>query len=169
MSHIYTYTVPIFVKALGGLKRVLLKAKEHGVNESALLGDALAPDMFPFVRQVQIACDNAKGASARLAGVDIPAYQDTETSIDELILRIDKTIAFIAMLPETAFDTAAEREVTLPYFPGKYMTGFDYAREYAIPNFFFHVTTAYALARKAGVPIGKDDYINGLPLREQGA
>jgi hypothetical protein len=132
MTHLYIYTVPVFTKALGGLKNVLLKAKEHGVDERVLLGDSLAPDMFPFVRQVQIACDNAKGAAARLSGVENPSFPDTETTIDELIERIDKTTAFIASIPEDAFEAGGERRVTLPYFPGKYMTGFDYAREYAI-------------------------------------
>lgn len=167
MSPLYTFTVPIFIKSLGGLKNILLKAKEHGVDETALLADALAPDMFPFVRQVQIACDNAKGATARLAGVEIPSYPDTEATLDELIARIDTTIAFISTVSPEAFQDADERRVTLPYFTGKYFTGFDYAREYALPNFFFHVTTAYALIRKAGVPIGKADYMNGFPLRDE--
>lgn len=166
MPPLYSFTVPIFVKALGGLRRVLEKAKAHGVDERVLLRDALAPDMFPLVKQVQVACDNAKGATARLAGVDIPSYPDTETTIDALIERIDTTIAFISSVPAEAFNGAEERHITLPYFPGKYFTGFDYAREYALPNFFFHVTTAYGLVRKAGVPLVKADYINGSSLRE---
>lgn len=166
MSHIYTYTVPVFVKALGGLKIILEKAEAHGVNEAELLGSALAPDMFPFVRQVQIACDNAKGAVVRLTGIENQAFSDTETTIAELKTRIDKTIAFVAAVPESAFDGAEDRQVTLPYFPGKYMTGAEYAREYVIPNFFFHATIAYGLVRKAGVPIGKSDFLNGLPLKD---
>ncbi len=166
MSPIYMFTVPVFRKSLGGLKVVLEKAKAHGVDESLLLGDTLAPDMFPFVRQVQIACDNAKGSVARLAGVPIPSFPDTETTIDALIERVTATLTFIDSVPESAFAEAETRQVTLPYFPGKYMTGFDYAREYALPNFFFHVTIAYGLVRKAGVPIGKTDYLNGLPLRD---
>jgi hypothetical protein len=167
MSPLYTFTVPIFIKSLGGLKAILEKAKAHGVDEALLLRDALAPDMFPFVKQVQVACDNAKGATARLAGIEIPAYPDTETTLDELIARIDTTVAFISSVSPDAFADADERRITLPYFAGKYFTGFDYAREYALPNFFFHVTTAYGLVRKAGVPIGKADYMNGLPLHDE--
>ncbi len=166
MSHIYTYTVPSFIKTLGGLKHIIEKAEAHGVDEQTLLNDALAPDMFPFVRQVQIACDHAKGAVVRLTGMENVSFPDTEATFAELKTRIDKTIEFVASVPESAFEDAAERQVTLPYFPGKYMTGFDYAREYAIPNFYFHVTVAYGLVRKAGVPVGKPDFMNGLPLRD---
>jgi hypothetical protein len=87
-------------------------------------------------------------------------------TIAELIARIDWTVDFITSVPESAFAEAAERKVTLPYFPNKYMTGFDYAREYAVPNFLFHVVTAYGLVRHAGVPVGKADYMNGLPLKD---
>lgn len=170
MNEIYTYTVPLFKKMLGGLKNVLAKAeafaREQGMSESDFLADKLALDMFPLSRQVQIACDNAKGAVARLAGVEAPVMADGETTFAELAARIDATVAFIESVPESAFAEAAERKVVLPYFPDKYMTGFDYAREYVIPNFLFHVVTAYALVRKNNVPIGKGDYVNGLPFRD---
>lgn len=170
MNDIYFFTVPVFTKMLGGLKNVLTKTKAHlaetGKPETELLNDRLAPDMFPFVKQVQVATDNAKGAAARLAGIEIPAYEDTEASIDELLARIDKTLAFLASVKEDSFKNAADVQVTLPYFPGKFMKGVAYAREYAIPNFFFHVAMAYAIARKNGVQIGKADYINSLPLED---
>lgn len=170
MEHLYTYTVPLFIKMLGGLKNCLEKtatfAREKGIPEADILQDRLAPDMFPLVKQVQIATDNAKGAAARLSGTDIPKYEDTETTIAELIARIEKTLAFIQSVPESAFEKAADVQVTLPYFPGKFMTGFDYAREYALPNFFFHTVTAYGLMRKRGVEIGKADYVFSLPLRD---
>jgi hypothetical protein len=162
----YTYTVPLFVKGLKGLLHVLEKAEEQHVDEASLLKDALAPDMFPCVRQIQIACDQAKGATARLASREVPSFPDTETTISELKKRIEQTIAFIESVEESAFEGADDRQITLPYFPGKYMTGFDYAREYAIPNFYFHVTVAYGLVRKAGVQIGKADFLNGLPLKD---
>ncbi len=165
MNHVYDYTVPVFIKTLGGLRIVLQKAHEHELEEEKLLNDRLAPDMFPFVRQVQVACDNAKGATARLAGIEIPKFDDNESSLVELQTRIDNTIDFLRSVPKSAFDGAAERRISLSYFPDKYMNGGDYAREYAIPNFFFHVVIAYALARKNNVPIGKADYINGMPLR----
>lgn len=167
MTELYTFTVPVFIKSLGGIKNILEKAKAHeGLSEEALLADRLAPDMFPFVKQVQVACDNAKGAAARLAGVEAPAMEDTETTIDGLIARVDATIAFLNTLTPESFAGAAERQITLPYFPGKYMTGFDYAREYAIPNFFFHAVTAYDLVRKNGVAVGKADYANGVTMKD---
>lgn len=162
MDSIYDYTVPVFVKTLGGLKNVLEKAAAHGLDEQALLADRLAPDMFPFVRQVQIACDNTKGATARLAGAENPSFPDEEKTLAELIARVDKTVEYVRSVPKEAFVDAAHRKITLPYFPGKSFAGFDYAREYAIPNFFFHVGMSYALVRKNDVAIGKGDYINGL-------
>lgn len=170
MNEIYAYTVPIFTKTLGGLKSVLTKAAEHakatGMSEETFLADRLAPDMFPLSQQVQIACDNAKGATARLSGVEMPKFEDTEKTFDELQARIDKTLEFIASVPEASFAGAAERQVTLPYFKDKYLTGFDYTREYALPNFFFHVVTAYAIVRKNGVAIGKADYTNNINFRD---
>lgn len=166
MDSIYTYTVPMFIKGLQGLKNILTKAAEHGLDEATLLQERLAPDMFPFVKQVQVACDHAKGAAARLTGSEVPTYEDTEATIEELHARIDKTLAFLETVSEDSFKDAAERRITLPYFPGKFMTGFAYAREYAIPNFYFHVSMAYALIRKNGVQIGKADFINGLPLQD---
>jgi uncharacterized protein len=168
---IYTFTAPVFVKALGGLRHVLEKAKAHctkaGIEESDLLESRLAPDMFPLVKQVQVATDNTKGAVARLSGGEAPKFEDTETTIEELLARIDKTIEYVRSVPESNYAGAADRQVVLPYFNGKYMTGFDYAREYAIPNVFFHISIAYALVRQAGADIGKADYINGVPLRSQ--
>lgn len=166
MNPLYEFTVPVFIKALGGLKNILEKAKEHGIADAALLQDRIAPDMFPFVKQVQMATDNAKGTTGRLAGIEVPSYEDKETTIDELFARIDKTIEFLKTVSEEDFTEAASRRITLPYFPGKFMAGAEYAREYGIPNFFFHVAMAYALIRKNGVAIGKTDYLNGLPLQD---
>jgi hypothetical protein len=170
MNDIYTYTVPMFIKTLGGLKNVLAKAethaKESGKSETDFLADRLAPDMFPLVKQVQVACDNAKGATARLAGVEVPKFEDTERSFSELLSRIDRTVEFLQSAPESAFADAASRKIVLPYLPEKYITGFDYVREYALPNFFFHVVAAYAIVRKNGVPIGKADYANDPNFRD---
>lgn len=167
----FQYTVPIFIKSLGGLQTVLTKAQAHctssGLHESDLLADRLAPDMFPLVKQVQSACDNAKNAVGRLTGITPPVFEDTEQSLGELIARVEATIAYLQTVPESAYAGAEERQVTLPYFPGKYMTGFEYAREYALPNFFFHLVTAYGIIRKNGVAIGKADYTNGLTLRDE--
>lgn len=168
MNDIYEFTVPVFIKTLGGLKNVLNKAeafaKEKGIPEEAFLKEALAPDMFPLVRQVQIATDNAKGASARLAGLPVPSYEDTEMSFGELYARIDKTIAFLQTITKDMFEGAPSRTISLGYWKGKTMPGATYVYEYALPNFFFHVTTAYGIVRHLGAPIGKNDYINGLSL-----
>lgn len=165
----YQYTVPMFVKQLGALRNILDKveafAQEKKCEASAILTDRLAPDMFTFIRQVQMACDNAKGSTARLAGVDIPKHEDTEVTIAELQARIDKTIEFVKSVPESAFADAATRQIVLPYVPDKFLYGEAYAHEYVIPNFLFHVVTAYAIARTNGVPVGKADFINGLPFQ----
>lgn len=163
---IYAFTVPVFIKSLGGLKELLAKAQAHGLADRELLEARFAPDMFPFAKQVQVACDQAKGAAARLSGVEAPKHEDTEATIAELSARIDKVLAFLATVSEASFAGAAERQVTLPYafLAGKYFKGLDYAREYALPNFFFHYTTAYDILRSKGVQIGKADFINGLQL-----
>lgn len=171
MHDIYTYTVPLFIKHLRALSNILEKAegfvKEKGVSEQSLLEDRIAPDMFPLLRQVQIACDNAKNGAARLAGVTAPSHADSETSFGALRSRIEATVVFLTEARREQFAQAHERRIELPYFPGKYMTGFDYAREYLIPNFFFHVTAAYALLRKQGLSIGKADFMGGLPLKDK--
>lgn len=154
---------------LGSLKNVIEKArpvaeKSEG-GEEAFIARGLASDMFPFARQVQIACDNAKGASARLAQVPIPKFEDTEKTFLELEARIDKTIEFLKTFTPAQFERVNEVKVELPYFPGKYMMGDEYLKEYALPNFFFHVATAYAIVRALGGELGKPDYLNGLPLK----
>lgn len=170
MNDLHTFTVPVCIKMLNALSKILEKAeahaKEQGIAEETLLSERLAPDMYPLVRQVQISCDQAKGAAARLSGTEIPKHEDTETSFAELRARIAKTVTYLESIPEASFVDATDRQIVLPYFPGKYMTGFDYAREYVIPNFLFHVVTSYALLRKAGLELGKADFVGGLPLHD---
>ncbi|MFZ2804533.1 MAG: DUF1993 domain-containing protein [Patescibacteria group bacterium] len=171
MNDIYLFTVPVFQKSLTALDGILAKAqdfvKEKGADEAALLEVRLWPDMFPLKKQVQVACDNAKGVVARLSGTEIPVFADEEKTLAELRARISKTLDFVKGIPEDSFKDAATRKITMSYFPGKFMTGFDYAREYAVPNFLFHVVTAYDLLRKEGVQIGKSDYIGGMPLQDE--
>lgn len=170
MQDIYTYTVPVFIKSLGGLKVILEKTSAHlteaGIDEAEFLQSRLIDDMFPFVKQVQIATDNAKNIVKRLTDIETPVFEDTETTMAQLQDRIDRTIAFLTTIPEDAFKDSGSRQVKLPFYPDQFMTGFDYAREFVIPNFFFHVSIAYALARKEGVQISKTDYIAGLPLQD---
>jgi len=165
----YQFTVPIFINALLGLKKVLAKgqvfAREQGLSDEHILNLRLSPDMFPLVRQVQIACDNAKGASARLSGKEAPKMEDAEKTFAELDARIDKTLTYLNTFSEADFTDAGNRTIKLPYFPeDMHFTGEGYARHYAIPNFFFHVATAYDILRANGVPLGKADYMGALPL-----
>jgi len=165
------------IKSLTALSGILDKLGSHaagkqlewhpaGMQEEALLSSRLISDQFPFVRQVQVACDNAKGAAARLAEIEIPAFEDNEKTVAELKSRIDKTIAFIKTIKPEQVIGKESIKVVLPYWDGKHMTGFEYVTEYLLPNFYFHITTAYAILRKNGVELGKADYMGGLPLKD---
>jgi uncharacterized protein len=158
-------SVPVFQQLLGSLNDILAKTEAHAAGKKiapeAFLHARLSPDMFPLIRQVQIACDFAKGVSARLAGVDVPVYEDKEQTFAELQALVAKTIAFIGSLPASAFDGSEAREiVTRPGTPKeRRFAGQAYLLSYGLPQFFFHVTTAYALLRHNGVDIGKRDYM----------
>lgn len=161
----YTASVPVFRQMLGSLDDLLGKAEAHvgarNIDPAALLQARLFPDMFPFIRQVQIACDFAKSVPARLAGVDVPAFEDNEQSFAELHARIARTRAFIDSLDAAGFDGAEQREIVLrPGTPKeRKLTGQAYLLAYGLPQFFFHVTTAYALLRHNGVEVGKKDFM----------
>lgn len=167
---LYDVTVPIFVKSLTQLSVCIDKARmfaeEKKIDEHSILQSRLVLDQFPFVRQVQIACDNAKGCTARLTGMIAPVMEDTEASFKELEERIAKTIAFLNTVTPEQFDGGMDRKVELPYFPGKHMLGSEYLLSYALQNFLFHVTTAYSILRHHGVNIGKQDFVGALPLRD---
>ena len=162
---IYTASLPVFKQMLGGLKSVLTKAEAHAVEKkidpNALLQARLYPDMFPLLRQVQVASDFAKSVSARLAGVEVPKLADDEQSFADLQTRLDTVLAFIDSLDVALFDDAATREiVTQAGTPKeKRFTGQSYVLNYGLPHFFFHTTTAYAILRHNGVEVGKKDYI----------
>lgn len=166
MSHpMYTASIPVFTQMLGGLKAVLAKAAAHAaaknIDPNALLQARLYPDMFALARQVQVACDFAKGPAARLAGVEVPAMVDTETTFAQLEARIDTVLAFMATLTPAQFEAAATREiVTQAGTPKeKRFTGSSYLFNYGLPHFFFHTVTAYDILRHNGVEVGKKDYI----------
>ena len=163
----YQASAPRFANILNNLAAILDKAKAHAaakkIDEQVMLSLRLYPDMFAFARQVQIACDSAKGAVARLAGVEIPKHEDSEKSFDELKERIAKTLAFIATVKAAQIDGSEEKEVVLklqgrdvPFKGLQYLLGF------AWPNFYFHATTAYDILRHNGVELGKRDFI-GTP------
>jgi hypothetical protein len=129
------------------------------------LGYRLALDQFSFAKQVQTACDTAKAAAARVTGREAPAHPDTEQTLDELHARVRSVISYLDGFSEADFAGAATRSVTTPRWEGKVMTGEDYLLEHGVPNFFFHLTHAYAILRHAGVPLGKRDYLGPLTQR----
>ena len=162
----YQASVPIILRALNNLQGILAKAEawaaEKNVKEETVLGARLALDMLPFVKQVQIVSDNAKGVAARLGGVENPSYADDETTFVQLHERLQKTIDFVSAVSPEGFEGSEGREIVLK-FPSRTMefTGLNYLTGYAIPNLFFHVTTAYAILRHSGVPLGKSDFLGG--------
>ena len=160
---IHQASAPVFVRALTSLSAILDKALAGGADEAALLAARLAPDMHPLPRQIQMASDSAKGAIARLAGVEVPAMADDETTFAELKERIARTIAFVNSVDAAKLDGAEGREVVLKFPQGEMkFTGADYLTGFVLPNFFFHVSMAYALLRANGVAIGKMDFIGKI-------
>jgi hypothetical protein len=164
---LYDVSVPIFTLSLKNLSVILDKAQQHAeakkVDPKALPAARLIIDMLPLSAQIQIACDTAKGAVARLAGVEIPKHADTETTVPELVARISKTLEFLKTLEPGQFQGAETREIVLQ-FPQNTMkfTGLNYLTNFVLPNFFFHVTMAYALLRKNGVEVGKRDFLGPI-------
>jgi uncharacterized protein len=160
-------SLPIFNRMLGNLSHFLDKAQASAESRkfdpNVLLQARLAPDMLPLTSQVLIACDTAKLAVARMAGVEAPKYEDNEKTLVELKARIDKTLAYIASVPPSSLNGREDIEITFPVGREKTRTlkGGDYLNHWALPNFFFHVTTAYALLRHNGVALGKADYMAG--------
>jgi hypothetical protein len=157
-------SAPVFIQGLKGLATVLRKAAAHaetkGFDPAALLQARLYPDMFPLTRQVQICADFAKGAMARLAGEDPPAWADDETSFDDLIARVEKTSAYVAGLAAGRIDGSEDRDITLVRRgESSVVKGQAYLLAQATPNFYFHLTTAYAILRHNGVEVGKKDYL----------
>jgi uncharacterized protein len=160
----YQAAVPPFLQMLASLTAILDKAEAHAaarkIEPSVLLNTRLTPDMFPLVKQVQLVTDFAKGGAGRLAGVELPKFPDTETSFAELKARIARTVDFLKDLRPAQIDGSETREITIPIGgqPHKF-TGQDYLIKFALPNFYFHHTTAYAILRQCGVEIGKRDYL----------
>jgi uncharacterized protein len=151
------------LRALDNLDAILDKAvihcTERKIDPAVLLNYRLAPDMFPLTRQIQSVSDTAKGMAARLAGVDVPSYVDTESTVEELKARIAKTRAFVASITPAQVEGAEDREIVLKLRNELRFTGRDYVSYFVLPNLYFHVTTAYAILRHAGVPLGKRDFL----------
>ena len=163
----YQASAPVFVTTLNNLAAILKKGEDHArerkIEESVLLGWRFAPDMYPLARQVQLATDFAKGATARLAAAEVPKYADDEASFPALEQRIAKTVTFIESFRPADIDGSEERDITLTVGgQGLRFKGQPYLLHFALPNFYFHVTTAYDLLRACGVAIGKRDYLGAI-------
>jgi uncharacterized protein len=163
---IYDASIPPMIHTLGALAKILHKAsaqaKEKDIDPATLIEAKLAPDMFAFARQVQIASDTAKGAAARLAGLEAPSFPDTETTFAELQARLHKTIDFLKSVKPEQLAGAEDRHITIksPTRTQEF-SGRDFLASVALPNFYFHVTAAYANLRHKGIEIGKTDYLGG--------
>jgi hypothetical protein len=162
----YDITVPPLTSALNNLSHILKKGEEYAdakkIEHSVLLNTRLFPDMYPLIRQVQIATDMSKGAAARLAGLEVPKYEDDENTFEQLQARIAKTLAFIEKVKPAQMQGAETRDVTI-LVRNKPMEfkGLDYLLKWVNPNVYFHVTTAYNILRHNGVELGKADYLRG--------
>jgi hypothetical protein len=166
----------MYFETLGQMKKMLGQldlwlgaaadfAKKKSFDPNLFLGFRLAPDQFAFARQVQSACDTAKLAASRLSGKDAPTHADSEQTLDELHTRVRAVIAYLDGFKARDFEGGANRVVTQPRWQGKVMSGADYFLEHAVPNFFFHITHAFAILRHNGVEVGKRDYLGPLTLR----
>jgi hypothetical protein len=163
----HSASVPVFVRMLGNLLNWLDKAEAHAAAKKfepgVLLSARLAPDMLPLGKQIQIACDAAKFGVARLAGVEAPKFEDTESSIGELRERVKRTIDYVQSLSAAQIDGTEDKDVIVPRRDGSMtLKGEPYLKHFVLPNFFFHVTTTYALLRHNGVDLGKGDYLGAL-------
>jgi hypothetical protein len=162
--NMYQASVPALIRYLKNISNVLDKAAAYcaakKIEPTVLTGYRLAADMFPLSRQVQIMSDGAKACGARLAGVDVPSFPDTETTIDELKARIAKTVSFLESLKQEQFNGAETRDIAFKAGPNEYkFKGAEYLTTWVFPNFYFHATVTYAILRHVGVELGKRDYL----------
>ena len=152
-----------YLKNLSGWLLMGFKdAQTKQISEADFLNQRLAPDMYPLLRQIQIVTDSAKGGAARLSGVEPLKLEDNETTVEELLARIEKVLTHLETFKVEQFKDAAAQKVVLPYMPNEYQLGSDYVLGSLVPNFLFHTTIVYAILRAQGVPLGKADFIGGL-------
>jgi hypothetical protein len=167
---LYEITVPQFIKTLENLQRILAKgaqfAQMKNFEMEVLLNSRLAPDQFHLIRQVQIACDSAKLAAARLKGVEAPIHDDKERSLADLNARIESVVGYLKTFSAVDFNGATEKRITTPRWEGKTLSGLEFIVQHALPNFYFHITTAYAILRHNGVDVGKKDYLGEMPYKK---
>jgi hypothetical protein len=163
----YQASIPVFVRMLGNLSAILDKAAAHAeakkIDPAIFINARLAPDMYPLSRQVQIATDMVKGCAARLAGIEVPCYEDNETTFADLQARIAKTVAFLQSVSASQIDGSEDCKITLQFGSKEAsFLGQVYLLDFVLPNFHFHLTTTYAILRHNGVEIGKMDYIGNF-------
>ena len=166
---LYDLTITQLSKTLQNLGACLDKAGAFAdarkLDRTALLGSRLAPDQFNLLRQIQIACDTAKNGVARLTGKDAPTHEDNEKTLADAQARIAKVVAYLQTFTPNDFAGAQARHISQPRWAGKYLTGHEFALQHMLPNFFFHVTTAYSIMRHDGIELGKKDYLGELPFK----
>ncbi len=167
---IYELTVPQFAKTLRNLSAILDKATRYAeakkFDTEVLLNSRLAPDQFPLTRQIQIACDTAKLCVSRLTGKEAPVHEDSEKTLSELKARIEKVLAYLNQFSAADFKGMEERRVSQPRWEGKYLLAPEFLVQHALPNFYFHITTAYSILRHNGVDLGKKDFLGELPYKK---
>ncbi len=160
---VFELTVPQFILSLTALKGILQRAHEYAdarqIDMKVLFQSRLAPDQFPLGKQIQIACDTAKFCAARLTGTTAPSFEDNEKTLSEYFHRIDQTVDFLRGFKPEQFQGYEKRKATFPWYPGHFLDGHNYLVQHAIPNFYFHVTTAYSILRFNGVELGKNDFL----------
>lgn len=164
---IYDVSIPMLTRGLTNVSAMLDKAAAQAAEkkyDTAVLAQArLFPDMYPLVRQVQVACDTAKGAAGRLAGIEIPKHEDTETTFAELKARIAKTLDFLATVSAAQLQNADSRSIELKFPNGSWkFTATKYLTDFVLPNFYFHISMVYALLRKNGIDVGKGDFLGAI-------
>lgn len=167
---IYDLVVTQFIRMLNNFSGILDKASQHAAAKKfdfeVLMQSRLAPDQFNFTRQVQILCDTAKKAAAQLTGKEAPVHADDEKSLADLRTRLASVTTYLQSFKEADFAAAETRHVSQPRWEGQYLTGREFALMHAVPNFYFHLTTAYAILRNNGVDVGKRDYLGAMPYKK---
>jgi hypothetical protein len=166
-TSLYDFSIPALIRGLTNMSAILDKAAAYAatkkIGDTVLAGTRLYPDMHPLSRQVQIACDTAKGAAGRLAGVDIPKHEDNETTLPELKARIAKTVEYLKSVPASKFSGDDSRAIEIKFPSGSWkFTAASYVNDFVLPNFYFHASMVYALLRQSGVEIGKGDFLGAI-------
>jgi len=167
----YEIVIPQFIRLLSNVNKYFDKAIEHAdarkYDVNVLLGARLSPDQYPLLKQIQVTCDAAKGCAARLAGQKPPVHEDNETTIPQLRERINKVVTFLKSFKASDFAGWEERPVDIFFLPGKYLNGYEYLTQLAIPNFYFHLITAYSILRHNGVDVGKMDFLGDIKFKDK--